>query len=221
MTRKERRNRQRIAEKQQEPASEVKAQPAATAGNKENRESRADSPIVKSLKYLGKLIAFLVASLGFASAWLALLPRVTAVGMESLNPADPFTARFILRNDGALAINSVSVGCSLGNVFYIDSNSVVDDTFVLLPQIQHMEVGEQSTISCPWSSVDASKAPVGKADIAISISFRSDYTWWHVSRAYRFVTVTDSQGHLHWTPQPVSGYHSLFSDSQTTRPSKK
>ena len=67
-----------------------------------------------------------------------------------------------------------------------------------------MDVGGRGTLSCPLTSIVGIDAPVQAADIYMVLRFRPDFTWWHVVRVFRFVTLMDNKGKLHWFPEPVS-----------------
>ena len=71
-----------------------------------------------SLKYLGVAVTLVATPLGIVTGYLSLVPKVTVIQTESLNPRDPFSAQFIISNDGPLRINDMRAQCNFANVQY-------------------------------------------------------------------------------------------------------
>jgi hypothetical protein len=135
--------------------------------------------------------------------------KVTVNQTESLNPANPFSAQSIVSNDGPIGINDVSAVCTVTSAKYkerpnwrIENNVLTGDKGSQFFK-QRLEVGERGTLTCPFNQMFDPELPVIETDISITVNFRPDYTWWHPDRAQRFVTKSDSNGVLHWFPEPI------------------
>lgn len=180
----------------------------AGAVEQESPEQRqkplAESLLLGTIKWLGKLLTVAVLTLGVVTGYLALVPRITIIETEPLNPPDPFSARFLVSNDGPLGINSFEASCFIVKVVDRNENSimngVIENRTATKPR---MEVGERATLQCPFARLIQTNSPIAEADIEFSVHFRPDFTWWHVTRIHRFKCVPDSTGLLHWSPLPV------------------
>jgi hypothetical protein len=159
------------------------------------------------LKYFGIAISLVATPLGIVTGYLSLVPKVTIVESESLVPLEPFTAQFIISNEGPLGINSVGTVCNVSVVRYKDLPSWdISNNKIATPEMfkARMEVGERGTMECPFYKVINTNAPIIYAEVSMSVDFRPDFTWSHGQRTYRFVTKPDSSGRLHWFPQPLN-----------------
>jgi len=163
---------------------------------------------IKTLKWAGRLLAWFGFSLGVVTGYLALVPKVTVTQTEPLNPVDPFSAQFIVSNDGPLGIEDLSVVCVISNVRYKDmqarvSNNRINGNKGTELFKQRMDVGERASFTCPFSEVFHTRAPVIDAEIVTQLTFSPKFTWHHPHREYRFNTKSDATGLLHWYPQAV------------------
>ena len=185
---------------------EHKSQPAVL---EKQTESGLRQPKKRHLATLGKGIVLLLTWLGFSlgvvTGYLALVPKVTVVETDPLNPEDIFTSQFIISNDGPLGINSIDISCNIGNVAF-ERDIHIGQTRLSSTEAYKtkMFVGERGAMPCPLTSVINLDASVRSADIYMVLKFRPDYTWWHIVRIFRFITIMDSKGKLHWLPEPIS-----------------
>ena len=165
--------------------------------------SKTQTLFLRSLKGGVRLIAFFAASLGFLTAYLSLIPKVTVVQSDPLNWADPFTTQFVISNDGPLGINRFEAKCGITYVKYKNGAVVKGGGSIVSADMfkPRLEVGEKGTVSCPLTQLFG--GDIAGADISIRVTFRPDFTWAYPSRSYRFVTMTDSSGRLHWYPEPL------------------
>jgi hypothetical protein len=154
------------------------------------------------LKVIGWLVMGLATSLGIITGYFALVSKVVITQTETLNPSDIFSAQFVISNEGPLPINSVTVSCELTRVIYEDPNMHFGWNGIDIPELSpRMKVGERATVPCPLGRFLKYNSPVVAADIPIYARFRPDFAWEH-NVTYRFITMTDSTGHLHWYPKP-------------------
>jgi|GEM_PF-4881934 len=170
-------------------------------------------------------ITGLAAILGIAGFGFFLVPKVSVSQSAPLNASDPFSAPFEVSNDGPLGLNEVKVSCALllvkreertlaqnlevgrdqagyrilrplhrdatGRVIEPDSNVLVA---VNIPP------GQKTTVPCLDNTIHWG-VPITHADVAIVVSFRSDYLVIRQTKTYRFVTAPRSDGNLYWFPR--------------------
>ena len=160
--------------------------------------------LIRFLKLVSKFVGILLASLGFVTGYLSLIPRLSVVQDHPLDENNPFSTPFIVSNDGPLGINDLQFSCVLFNVRNTVGGGVSNVETSMALGGKRMEPGERATVPCDTMPL----VPTGilaSADVAVKISFRPDFTWWRKLRAFRFVTYHASDGHLYWYPQPLSG----------------
>jgi len=162
------------------------------------------TPLARIRRSLWSLFQVAAISLGVVTGYLALVPKVTVIETPPLNAHDPFSAQFILQNDGPLGINSVQIACRIGDMkstLYSLKNVGLTN-----PQLfkSRIEVGERAAIPCSLDPTFGPVGPVSSADIAIQTVFRPDFTWWRSGAIYRFETMRNAEGKLLWFPQVIS-----------------
>lgn len=142
----------------------------------------------------------LAVALGVATGYLSLLPRITISQNQALDPMDPFSAPFVVSNDGPLGINKVVVLCMPIKVEDTAHNLLSRYAVKRVPTIPGMEVGEKATVPC-YLGVTLTH-PIETADIAFRVQFRPDFVIWRVHRDLRFSAMRGADGKLYWYPQP-------------------
>ncbi len=152
------------------------------------------------------VITLLATSLGFVTGYLSLVPRISVSQTFALNPAAPFSAPFVVSNDGPLGINEISFSCLLLYVESSHRNRFIDVLLSDQLTIVGMEPGEKVTIRCPFERfVKLSESdPIVRGDIVLIVEFRPDLVPWQVKRQLRFITLHGFDGRLYWYPQPYS-----------------
>jgi hypothetical protein len=169
-----------------------------------------------TLKWLWRATVFFGFWLGIVTGYLALLPRVSVSQNEQLDPSNTFSSPFIISNDGPLPMENVRFTCGIVDVKHENGPEMVGDanfgtTFFVLkdkngkPSVMNfgsleMMPGERSTMpSCsyPWLN------PIENADVGIVVDFRIGYSFFSTRRIFRFGTLKDSAGKLHWFPLPI------------------
>ena len=157
----------------------------------------------RGFHFTGKVLGLIVLSLGLASSYLSLLPRITVVEGVPLNSADPFSTPFVVSNDGPLGVSSFDFDCIVENLTAKGGNNV-QETHVTGPKLRtsRMEVGERAMAFCPLNSA-IEVGPIQSASIKMSASFRPDWVFWRDTRRFRFATIADPNGTLRWMPVPI------------------
>ena len=111
----------------------------------------------------------------------------------------------MLVNEGYLSIYSVEFGCRpnlfrFSNGIVMDGGGLVTHRHPAMPEIQPTE---KETLDCQPLNMLQAEAPLEKADLGISVTFRPSFWPWKVTEEYRFITVRGHDGKLHWTPVSV------------------
>lgn len=164
--------------------------------------------ILKILKVLGAAVSLIAMSLGIASGYLSLLPRISVTQTEPLNVTDPFASPFIVSNDGPMGINGVEFYCVLVHVRTRKGFSFDGITTELTALNQkHMEPGERVSVPCSFRQFFGftTENPVIGAEIIVGVTFRPDFVWVHKNRQFRFVAMADSHSDVRWYPQSSLG----------------
>jgi hypothetical protein len=177
---------------------------------------RASRIAKRTAQIAGTVIGFFAAILGIVTGYLALLPRISVSQNDQLDPSNTFSSPFIISNDGPLPIENVRFACGIIDVKHENGPEMIGDQnfgsrfFVMHDKegkiagfnlgSPEMLPGERSTIpSCsyPWLN------PVEYANIGIVVEFRIGYTPFPGRRVFRFGTLKDAAGKLHWFPFPI------------------
>lgn len=156
-------------------------------------------------KWLVGGITLVATSLGIVTAYLSLIPRLSASPTQSLDLNNPFSALFIMSNDGPLGINDLDFSCHIYNVGSVLDASVSAITTRMNIRSKRMEPGEKISAPCDPSPLIRVEGQLASADVAVVVRFRPDFVWWTKYRIFRFVTLKSSDGHLYWFPVPATG----------------
>ena len=167
----------------------------------EPQRSRALIRLLAIGRVAWKSFGYLVLCLGFVTGYFALLPKVAIVQSEPLDQDVPFSAPFIVSNDGPLAVNSVVAQCLLLDIEGPNLN--LNHTLLQNPTLtkERLEVGERAVITC---TLPVYPQHLTKGDIAIRVTVRPDWTFWKITRTYRFIALNDPSGRSHWFPEAMS-----------------
>ena len=202
MDRRERRRRKREREKLEARLKKEEARPHAEESLTHSRR------FLKTLRkaFSGTRVLWTVVAPGLSllGAYALLHPHVSIEPYVSLNPVDPYSTQFTVKNENrvfeAHAIHCVCWPRRMesGNGFSVISPG-------LLPNLQHtipvLGPGSSSTVDCPpvigglgrWSG------EVLDAELEIVVSYNQ--SWWPfgtVTERNAFATKRDSQRGVHW-----------------------
>lgn len=181
-------------------------------GNKRNRnKSTTQSTLQKPKKIRHFLLGwkFLVAIAGFlatVSGILSLLPRPSVTASDFLVVNEPFSAPFVITNEGYLPIHDVTFRCAIrhykgangGNIEVYKGGGITPSGFVL----SEMPPGEKATVGCPFPF--KGWEPVISADFDFVVVYRPDFLPWKQEKRFRFGTVKGGDGLLRWYPRSMS-----------------
>jgi hypothetical protein len=158
-------------------------------------------------------VAFTVV-VGLVAAYPMYRPHISIEPQIALNPVDPYTTQFNLKNEnpmfGIYSINAVCWPRSMqsGNNFSVISPGP-------LPNVHHeipgLEAGASSTVDCPpviggigrWSGV------VENAELELLVSYRQNWWPFEEHERYPFASRRDVQGAVHWVHTTLQEEKSL------------
>lgn len=160
--------------------------------------------IIKFGKFVSKVVGLLLASLGFVTGYLSLVPRLSVSQDRPLDVNNPFSTPFVVSNDGPLGINDLRFSCFFFNLENTAGGGLTNVETNMFLGSKRMEPGERATVPCDTMPL-VLPGPFVSADIAVKVSFRPDFVWRRKPRAFRFITYHASDGHLYWYPQPLNG----------------
>jgi hypothetical protein len=165
-----------------------------------------------------KFWALILAGLGLVGGYRSFRPHVSIEPQIVLNPVDPYTTQFNIKNENALFdIYNVNAVCwpqnmQSGNGFSIVSIAPLQNVH---HQIPLLEPGASSTVDCPPAigGLGSYSGVVANAELEILVSYKQ--SWWPFSREerYPFASKRDVQGAVHWlhtTPYEEKPFSEIF-----------
>ena len=141
--------------------------------------------------------------LTLAGGYALLYPHVSVEPGIVLNPVEPFSTAFTIKNENSLlAIKNLDATC------WTQSVTTANHIRVIAPgQFQHVQQSiplleplAPSTIGCPavMGGLGSYAGAIQEAHIEILLSYRQDWWPWTKKERYPFKSVVDSQGGVHW-----------------------
>jgi hypothetical protein len=200
MDRRERRRRKREQIKIEE---RLVKKSAAMSAEKKGKQGLFEKIRSKS-SLAWKLVAGVMAIFG----WFVLFhPHVSLEPDRPLNPGDPFSTLFRVKNESKLfAIRDLTSTCHTIDVITSHNVGISGIARPLLRTIPLMEPQSSSTIDCPpmIGGLGAGAGNVLKAEIVIDVSYRQN--WWpsQQKEQFPFVGVRDSQNAVSWSHRTLS-----------------
>jgi hypothetical protein len=203
MDRRERRRRARQQKKLEEKLKRELSRPNPHHEEPSAPPKRLLQALRKTLpgtKLLWSLVGAVLAGL---SAYALLRPHVSVEPYISLNPVDPYSTQFTVKNESFVSdVHNVNCVCwprrmESGNRFSVISPGP-------LPNVHHtisvLQPGRSGTVDCPSviGGIGRWAGEVVQAELEIDISYRQD--WWPstVNERYPFTAMRDSQRGVHW-----------------------
>jgi hypothetical protein len=207
------------AQKDSQAKKEDKKESDKVPDHAKSRTARALAIAKQILGVSKTTIGFLLAILGLLTGYLSLLQHISVSRNEQLDQNDTFSSPFIVSNDGPLPIENVRFRCGLGRTTYdkgkgppeVIGGENFGSSFIFMPDAtgrlpmqnfgsSEMNPGERSTIpSCAYPF----PKDISGGDIGIVVDFRIGYTPFAGKRIFRFRTLADANGKLHWFPFPL------------------
>ena len=188
---------------------------------KEHREKELlQKPLVRRMlmRAWSNLWALILGGLALIGGYALFRPHVSIEPQIALNPVDPYTTQFNIKNENVLFdIHDINAVCWPRNMESGNNFSVV--SLAPLPNLHHeiklLEAGASSTVDCPpvigglgrWSGA------VANANLEILVSYKQN--WWPFTRQerYPFASKRDVQGAVHWvhtTPSEEKSFNEIL-----------
>lgn len=145
-----------------------------------------------------KLLTILLAVGSVTGLCFQFRPSLSIETEGSLNPRDPYSTRFRVTNTGRLTLHNITFDAQLIDTPFMSGIHLRATQSGLSP-VQTLTSGESATRNIPISAIGLE----GQNDIQISVRFRSLFVYGQREVKARFVTQTDSDGHLRWFHQPA------------------
>ena len=143
-----------------------------------------------------------LAFLGGISVLYDFSPKISVSPYQLLDGSDPFSAPFIIANEGYLTLQNVSAICSLEDIQF--QNKTQFNDFGVLGRTDVAAIispGEKMTVKCRLTETFSVPSKLATADILIVVKYSS---LWERTRSFRFVTAKGADGSWHWLPQPIN-----------------
>ena len=203
MDRKERRRRARERKKLEEKLkkeairSETKRQESTT------RLGRGLSALKNTFTGAKALLSLVLVLLALLGGWAVLRPHISVEPYIPLNPVDPYSTQFIVKNENVI-FDAHDINCvcwprtmQSGNGFSVISPTPLPN---MHHQIKVLPPGATSTVDCPAAigGLGTYSGQVLYAELEIEVSFSQ--SWWPSGRneRYPFASKRDVQGAVHW-----------------------
>jgi hypothetical protein len=122
-----------------------------------------------------------------------------------LNPSDPFTATFLVRNESALPVHRLQIFGRIDNERSADGESMGKFSIVSHPEIEVMLPGETTTTTVPLTRMFFRPAgAIVSADIVVWMTYRPSFVFWNRTESFPFTTGVGPNGSLIWYPAAES-----------------
>jgi hypothetical protein len=199
MDRKERREKERELKKREE---KIRTQ------EEKLRQAGAPSPSQNLLKKIGRAIfgktKWLVgAAVTVLTVYAVARPHVSVEPSISLNPVDPYTTQFTVKNENSI-FEARDVHCVCWPRKMQTGHNIGVLSLGPLPNVQHtipiLSPGGSSTVDCPpvIGGLGAWTGEVLNAELEIVVSYKQ--SWWplEITERNAFSAKRDSQHGVHW-----------------------
>lgn len=201
------RERKRLEEKLQKEGIRLETERQRKA--EKTRIGRVIAVVTRAFTAPKVVGSFVVALLTVVGGWAAVRPHISVEPYLALNPVDPYSTQFTVKNENSL-FDAHDINCvcwprkmESGNGFSVVSPG-------MLPNIHHeirvLKPGASSTVDCPSviGGVGSFSGQVLYAELELVVSYSQ--SWWPSTRTERFpfASKRDVQGAVHWvhiTPQ--------------------
>ena len=174
-TRRQRRERERLKRKTQEP--------------------RERSPLVNQLRKIPKSIYFFFSLFVALVGLLALWPWLSIEQAQRLRPKDPFGIILNVSNEGYLPLTNISVSCNFN--LKTSGGAVIQNATVDFEHVSET-LAYKHKLSLPCTRAANIEVPLKEVDLKVKISYK---IWVFPARRiqeFSFVGTPDSRGAWYW-----------------------
>lgn len=145
---------------------------------------------------------------GALTGTLSLLPRVSVTALPPIEKSNPFSAPFIISNDGIFPLHSVTYRMDITDVKSIDGGRVIINDLTKTDESKYFIIniltsGEKATTGLPLFPFQF-QSPIAYAEIRFVVIYRPDYLFWKQEKYFRFGLTKDSNNSWTWLPRAMS-----------------
>ncbi len=154
-----------------------------------NKKKQAQSPKGRLKRVTATLVSVFLACLAIMGAYYTLCPKISVTPSPLLESSNPFSAPFIVKNEGNLSLYSVSYRLSsfkmrsIGNAKVNIPNGV---DYSEKPLINILNSGEPTTISLPDLSFFKFQEQIANIDVVFVIMYRPAFWPLKTEKHFRF-----------------------------------
>jgi hypothetical protein len=152
----------------------------------------------KTTLYILGIFAIMAGAMSF-------LPKISVTPSELLDPSNPFSAPFIISNEGVLPFHSVSYRVHIREVQSEDGAKVIiykKGITISDFLISNISPGEKATTGVPFPFKFQTR--IKSADITFVVIYRPDWLPWHGEQRFRFGLAKKSNNSWTWLPRAMS-----------------
>ena len=177
-------------------------------GRKDKRAKREEKTKTRTSAFAIFLALATIA--GGVAAALALLPRISCVPSDPVDPSNPFSASFTITNNNFIPLRQVQASFGIGHVVTAPAQPPAN----LVPTFEsrhtkpewkdhRLRMDESFTIT-PADLIELHPpARLSSADIAVAVSFKLWLLPVSNERIFRFRARQQSNGQFYWYSQPL------------------
>jgi hypothetical protein len=161
------------------------------------------------------LIVVIGVLVGLLTSYIVLKPHVSVEPLMSLDPVNPYTVQFSVKNENPLfEIHDVNAVCwprrmESGNGFSVISPGPLVNVH---REIASLASGLSGTVDCPpvMGGIGRWSGQVADAELIIGVSYKQSFWFKRVEELFPFGSRRDVQGAVHWVHITGSDLKPLF-----------
>ncbi|MGB5873585.1 MAG: hypothetical protein WBG01_09840 [Bacteroidota bacterium] len=178
---------------------------------RKKRKQPKKEPETKRRRWLLPLLLGIATLLGGMSAAVSFLPRVSISYSSPVDPVNPFSALFTVKNDNFIPLYNVTAYVGIGQIAMAPAQIDPERIPTLKSRItrprwkwNELRMDEQVTISpAEMFAITDSTVKLNGADIGIIIIY-NPWLWpFRQEKVFRFITRPEKNGRLSWYFHPL------------------
>lgn len=144
----------------------------------------------------------LILGLWISVAWF--VPDLSAEPSALVDVSDPFSSPFIIKNEGNISLRDVNASCHVERIVYERNNQLTNgDQSNYMAPVRLLSSKEPTTVYCKNNMFKLDN-PMLSADATLHITYSSSIApWFMQTKAFRFTTIRQADGNLHWTHRAI------------------
>ena len=206
-------------ERREEQRREEKAKIAQKKREQEELSRKtAATKLLRSLRVLVQgwnLVVVLGVLTGLVASYVVFKPHVSVEPLMSLDPVNPYTAQFNIKNENPLLeIHDINAVCwprrmESGNGFSVVSFGPLVNVH---REMASLAAGASGTVDCPpvMGGIGRWSGQVADAELIIDVSYKQSFWFKRVEELFPFGSRRDVQGAVHWVHITGSDLKPIF-----------